>query len=113
MKKDKAINLIKNNLGLNLNLNNTNWSNINANGIWSMEPNIKRENDTLFQILNNNLSQNLHVFKLSPKNEVYAKLYKRNDKPVFRLLFDVDDLNFIETLKNINFKKYHIGSIKY
>lgn len=113
MTKDIAIFLVKNKLGVDLSLNNTNWSNINSNGIWSVEPNVNRTNNILFLILNNNKSKKLHVFKISSKDEVFSRFYKRNDKPVYRLLFDVDDLKFVETLKDINFKKFYIGSVLY
>ena len=108
-----AIKEVNKKLNLNLNSNNTNWSNINSNGIWSMEPNLKRQNQKLYLLLNNNRTNKLHVFEISANHEVYKKLYIRKDRPVFRLLFDVSDTVFIETLENINFKNFLKGSIDY
>jgi hypothetical protein len=113
MTKDIAIKKINKELGLKLNNLNTNWSNINRNGIWSMEPNLERKEKKLFLLLNNNISMKLHVFEIPANNVIYEKLYVRNDRSVFRLLFNVDDHNFIETLKHINFNKFHKASINY
>lgn len=113
MTKEIAIKQINKELKLKLYNFNTNWSNINKNGIWSMEPNLERKKSNLFLVLNNNKTKKLHVFEIPAKNEVYEKLYVRNDKSVYRLLFNVDDYNFIETLKHINFNKFHKGSINY
>lgn len=46
MTKYTDIQLVNRKLDININTNNTNWSNINANGIWSMEPNLDRKNRT-------------------------------------------------------------------
>ncbi len=113
MTKELAINKINKELRLKLNNFNTNWSNINRNGIWSMEPNLERKRSNLYLVLNNNSTKKLHVFEIPANNEFYAKLYVRNDRSVFRLLFNIDDTNFIETLKHINFIKYHKASINY
>ena len=78
-----------------------------------MEPNLIRKNETLYLILNNNLTKKLHVFEISSNNEVYNKLYIRDDKSVFRLLFNVNDKQFTERLKFINFNKFHVGSFGY
>lgn len=113
MTKDLAIQLVNKKLSLKINSNNTNWSNINSNGIWSMEPNLDRQNRTLYLLLNNNHANKIHVFEIPANDEVYKKLYTRKDRPVFRLLFDVSDTVFIETLENINFKNFLKGSIDY
>jgi len=114
MTKDSAIQLVNKKLSLKLNTNNTNWSNINADGIWSMEPNLKRQNQTLYLLLNNNRTNKIHVFEIPANHAVYNSLYKRNDKPVFRLLFDVNDNEFNQTLHQlINFNNFHKGSIEY
>jgi hypothetical protein len=111
--KDNAIKLIKNKFDLNLNNYNTNWSNINANGIWSIEPNYTRKTQNLYLLLNNNNSKKIHIFKIPANNKVYEKLYSRNDKNVFRLLFNVHDTEFIETLMHINFKEFYIDFLQY
>lgn len=111
--KDNAIRLINNKFDLNLNNYNTNWSNINANGIWSIEPNFERETQNLYLLLNNNNSKKIHIFKIPANNKVYEKLYSRNDKNVFRLLFNVHDSEFIETLKDIDFKEFYINFLQY
>lgn len=113
MTKDSAIQLVNKTLGLKINNTNTNWSNINADGIWSMEPNLDRQNRTLYLLLNNNLTNRLHVFEVPANHNVYNSLYKRNDRPVFRLLFNVSDNEFYENLGNINFNNFHKGSIEY
>ena len=113
MTKDAAIQLINKKLSLKLNSNNTNWSNINADGIWSMEPNLKRQNQKLYLLLNNNRTNKLHVFEIPANHEDYKKLYIRKDRPVFRLLFDVSDSQFNEKLGDVNFKNFLKGSIDY
>jgi hypothetical protein len=111
MTKESAIQLVNKKLNLNLNSNNTNWSNINSNGIWSIEPNCERRAHKLYLLLNNNRSNRIHVFEIPANDLVYNKLYSRNDKNVYRLLFKVSDSEFSETLKNIDFIKFHKGSI--
>jgi hypothetical protein len=113
MTKDTAIQLVNKKLSLKLNSNNTNWSNINADGIWSMEPNLKRQNQKLYLLLNNNRTNKLHFFEIPANHEDYKKLYIRKDRPVFRLLFDVSDSKFNEKLGDVNFKNFHKGSIDY
>jgi hypothetical protein len=115
MTKDIAIQLVNKKLGLKINSNNTNWSNINGNGIWSMEPNLERKNQTLYLLLNNNRTNIIHVFVISANHEIYNNLYIRNDKPVFRLLFDVSDTEFNEKLGEgkVNFINFHKSSINY
>jgi len=93
-----------------LSIQNTNWSTINSDGTWSVEPNLNRAKKDWYLILYNNKSNKIHLFKVPQNDKVYDKLYTRKDRPVFRLVFDVDDKNFKEKQKNINFKKFHIGS---
>ncbi len=113
MTKESAIQLVKKKLNLNLNSNNTNWSNINSNGIWSMEPNCERQFQKLHLLLNNNRSNKIHVFKIPANHSVYNVLYSRNDRNVYRLLFEVNDINFIEILKHINFQNFYQGFVEY
>ncbi len=109
MTKDIAIQTVNKTLGLNLNSTNTNWSNINTNGIWSIEPNRDRRHQKLYLLLNNNLSNKIHVFEIPANHEVYNKLYIRKDKNVFRILFNISDTEFIETLRHINFINFYKG----
>jgi hypothetical protein len=62
MTKYEAIKEVNKSLHLNLNSTDTNWSNINSNGIWSMEPNCARKKQKLYLLLNNNRSKKIHVF---------------------------------------------------
>jgi hypothetical protein len=113
MTKDKAIKEVNKKLNLNLNSNNTNWSNINSNGIWSMEPNCVRKAVKLYLLLNNNRSNKIHAFEIPANHSVYDRLYVRVKKGVFRLVFNVSDTEFIETLKHINFINFYKGFIEY
>ena len=113
MIKDTAIQIVNKKLGLKINNNNTNWSNINSSGKWSMEPNLERQNRTLYLLLNNNHTNKLHVFEIPSNHAVYDNLYVRDNKGVYRLVFNVNDSEFIEILRHINFKKFHKGSIEY
>lgn len=113
MTKEYAISQINEKFDLKLNRINTNWSNINSNGIWSIEPNCIRKGFNLYLLLNNNHSKKIHLFEISANHIVYNKLYVRNDKNVFRLLFNVSDKEFIETLKHINFDNFYKGFIEY
>jgi hypothetical protein len=112
MTKEIAIRNINKSLGLNLNLTNTNWSNINSNGKWSIEPNRDRSHHKLYLLLNNNHSYKIHVFEIPANHDVYNKLYYRNDKNVYRLLFNVSDDEFIETLRHVNFINFYKGFVK-
>ena len=111
--KENAIYQINQKFDLKLNKLNTNWSNINANGIWSVEPNCNRISSNLYLLLNNNHSKKIHIFEIPANHNVYNHLYIRNDKNVFRLLFNVSDLHFIETLGHINFANFHKGFVEY
>lgn len=113
MTKELAIRQVNKELNLNLNSNNTNWSNINANGIWSMEPNFIRKTQRLYLLLNNSRSKKIHVFEVLPNHEVYKKLYVREKKGVYRLIFNVSDTIFIEILQHINFINFYKGCIDY
>ena len=113
MTKNAAIQLVNKKLSIKINSNNTNWSNINSNGIWSMEPKFDRQNRTLYLILNNNQTNKLHVFEIPANHNVYNELYVRDKKGVFRLVFDVSDTEFIEKLMHVNFKNFLKGSIDY
>ena len=113
MTKDSAIQLVNKKLNLNLNSNNTNWSNINDSGIWSIEPNCDRKSQKLHLLLHNNLSNKIHVFEIPANHDLYEKLYVRDKKGVFRLVFKISDTEFIETLENINFKNFHKGVVEY
>lgn len=112
MTKENAIKLIYQKFDLKLNSGNTNWSNINANGIWSMEPNCIRKAQKLYLLLNNNRSNKIHVFEIPANHSVYDRLYVREKKCVFRLVFNVSDTEFVETLKHINFKNFYKGFIE-
>jgi hypothetical protein len=111
--KDNAIKLINKKFQLKLDRDNTNWSNINSDGIWSMEPNLNRKDNELYLILNNNEIKKLHVFRIPANHSVYENLYVRKDKSVFRLLFNVHDTQFIETIMHINFKEFYIDFLQY
>ena len=113
MTKSSIINKINNKFNLNLNPSNTNLSNINANGIWSMEPNFKRSTSKLYLVLNNNITRKAHVFEIPANHSVYEKLYVRDKKGVYRLIFNVSDTEFIENLKYINFINFYKGFIEY
>ena len=113
MNKDRAIKEVNKRLNLNLSSNNTNWSNINSSGIWSLEPNCVRKAKILYLLLNNNRSNKIHAFEIPANHEVYSRLYSRNDRNVYRLLFNVSDTEFIETLKHVNFINFYKGFIDY
>lgn len=113
MTKEIALKNVSETFRLNLNSTNTNWSNINSNGIWSIEPNCSRRTQKLYLILNNNHSKKIHVFEIPSNHDVYNKLYVRKDRNVYRLLFNISDSEFIETLKYINFKNFYKGFLDY
>jgi hypothetical protein len=113
MTKNSAIQLVNKMLNLNLSSNNTNWSNINSSGIWSMEPDCVRKTKKLYLLLNNNHSKKIHAFEIPANHGVYDKLYLRDKKGVYRLVFNVSDTEFIETLKHVNFINFYKGFIDY
>ena len=113
MTKNQLISHINNIHNSKLNNSNTNFSNINSNGIWSMEPNFKRSTSKLYLVLNNNMTKKAHFFEIPANNSVYEKLYVRDKKGVYRLIFNVSDTEFIENLKYINFINFYKGFVEY
>ena len=111
--KPRAIELLKNEFSEPLSNLNTNWSVINKSGFWSVEPNFERANHDWFLILNNNKAKKLHLFKVTKMHSVYSNLYRREDKEVYRLVFEVDDKQFVEKSEKISFNKFYIGTCKY
>ena len=113
MTKNQLISHINNIHNSKLNNSNTNFSNINSNGIWSMEPNFKRSTDKLYLVLNNNMTKKAHFFEIPANHSIYEKLYVRDKKGVYRLIFNVSDTEFIENLKFINFINFYKGFVEY
>ena len=112
MNKGTAMKEVNKKLNINLNSNNTNWTNINSNGIWSIEPNCDKKVKKLYLLLHNKRSNKIHVFEIPANHSVYNELYS-NNTIVYRLLFEVNDTNFIETLRHIDFKNFYLDIIDY
>ena len=113
MNKENAINLFNQKFNLKLNNGNTNWSNITANGVWWIEPNLNRSEKDWFLILHNNNSKKIHVFEFPQNHTVFNRFKIRKDKPRYALEFDVNDHKFKEKNKDIDFKPYHKATIEY
>ena len=90
-----------------------NISTINKSGDYSVEPNFKRAEDQWCLVLINNKVKTCSVFKIPKKHPVYEKLYQRNDKPVFRLIFDPDDKNYREKQSSVRFDHFLVGTLEY
>lgn len=109
----KVINVILNTLGISIEKSKTNLSTINSNGIYSVEPNFERQNDIWHLILINTQKRKLYIFSIPPNHSIYRVLYRREDKKVFRLLFDIDDLTFREHLSHERLENFLVGEYSY
>lgn len=112
-KNNKIINIVFNTINKKLNKSQLNSSSINKNGIYSVEPNFRRKENDWHLVLINNREKKLFVFEIPKNHLVYDKLYKRPDKDRYRLLFDLDDMSFIESLRHESFSKFLIGTCEY
>ncbi|WP_288955760.1 Swt1 family HEPN domain-containing protein [uncultured Polaribacter sp.] len=99
----KVISFLNNKTGLTINKNNANLSTINKNGIYSVEPNFGRKNGIWHLILINTNKKTIYFFNVPKNHSIYSRLYTRDDKEVFRLLFDIDDKSFTEKMTNEKF----------
>lgn len=111
--KRRVINLIFNTIGVNIDSSNVNLSTINANGIYSVEPNLKRKNNDWHLLLINTNKRVIYVFNIPSNDYIYTHLYQRDDKDVYRLIFKIDDLSFTDNLSDQKFDKYLEGECKY
>jgi hypothetical protein len=105
-KKRNVINLIYNTTGIKIDISNVNLSTINSNGIYSVEPNFDRPNHDWHLILINTQKRKVFVFNIPAHHKIYSKLYTREDKNVFRLLFDIDDPSFREHFSHERFNNF-------
>lgn len=112
-KNDKIINLVFNSIGLKLDKSQLNSSTINNTGIYSVEPNFNRKDKDWYLVLINTKIKKLYIFCVPSNHSLYNKLYFRDKKNVYRLLFNVADENFIELQKSIRFDKFLVGECTY
>lgn len=114
MTKKAAIELVKKALNLKLNSKNTVLILINDDNKWMSKFEQEKKHQKLYILLNNSHSKKLHVFEIPANHLVYNLLY---DKPfnenIFRLMFDVQDDEFIELFIHFNFKRFLNWSINY
>ena len=111
--KRQVINLILNTTGVNIDSAHVNLSTINATGEYSVEPNLSRKNNNWFLLLINTDIRIIYVFKIPSNDMIYSKLYKRNDKPVYRLMFNIDDKTFTDTRSHESLSHFKIEECKY
>ena len=111
--KRQVINLILNTTGVNIDSAHVNLSTINATGEYSVEPNLSRKNNNWFLLLINTDIRIIYVFKIPRNDMIYSKLYKRNDKPVYRLMFNIDDKTFTDTRSHESLSHFKIEECKY
>tara|TARA_B110000114_G_C14748544_1_gene260039 strand:+ start:121 stop:480 length:360 start_codon:yes stop_codon:yes gene_type:complete len=112
-KNEKIINIVYNRTGIKLNKAQLNLSTINQTGEYSVEPNFKRKLDDWHLVLINTRQKIIFIFIIPKNHNLYSNLYKRNDKSVYRLIFDVNDMNFREKLRYERFDKYLIAQCEY
>lgn len=113
-KPAQAIALVNKELNLRMHSKNTNLSNINnSTGMWSVEPNCDRKTHTLYLLLNNSHSRKIHVFEIPANDDIYNKLYLREDKNVYRLVFEVDDKKFIEKATDVDLLPFRKHVLNY
>lgn len=108
--KNMLANLIFNTVGIDIKKDSFNISTINSSGIYSVEPNKNSPHSEWFLCLIDTRSMLAHLFKLPANAEVYKRLYFREDKQRFRLIFNLSDLDFLEKLSGERFNKYLIES---
>lgn len=109
MTEDKAVKIITNKFGLELHDKNTHWSE-NFGDVWTLKMYINSKNINSYIILNNNKTKKIHVFEIKANDEIYNKLFGGN---YYSLAFFLNDSTFVENFSLTNFKKFHIGTIKY
>lgn len=109
----KVINLIFNTTGVHVDRSNANLSTINSSGLYSVEPNFERIHNNWYLILINTQNKTIYVLNIPANNSVYEQLYKRNDKDVYRLIFDIDDTYFREKLSRERFDRFLEGECRY
>jgi len=111
--KKKVINVIFNTKRIYVDNPYTNLSTINSNNIYSVEPNFKRKDNDWYLLLINTEKRTIYVFKIPSNDNVYSKLHKRDDKDVYRLTFDIDDLTFEDKSSQQKFDIYLEGECNY
>ena len=111
--KTKIINYIKNVSGEIINNNNFNISTINKTGKYSVEPNQNCLNSDWHLCLINTKKQTIYYFLIPSKSAIYEKLYFREDKNKYRLLFETTDKKFTESSCHEHFRKFLKEDIKY
>ncbi|WP_417238770.1 Swt1 family HEPN domain-containing protein [Bizionia sp.] len=109
----RIINLILNTTGIPIDRSNANLSTINTNGIYSVEPNLNRIKSNWHLILVNTKTKVIYVFSVPTNHSIYDKLYQRDDKDVYRLLFNVDDSVFTEKHSHIRFDQFLETQLNY
>lgn len=108
----KLLNVIQNTLGIRIDKRNFNKSTINSNGKYSVEPNQKCPNADWFLCLINTRTMEVNVFTVPANSSIYSKLYFREDKSRYRLVFGTSDRNFIDELSKERFDRFITGSFK-
>lgn len=104
--KKMVINVIQNTKRICVDRSYTNLSTINSNNIYSVEPNFKRKDNDWYLLLINTVKRTIYVFKIPLNDNVYSKLDKRDDKGVYRLTFDIDDLTFRDKVSGVKFDNF-------
>ena len=109
----KVIDYIFNETKVAVDKKNSNLSTINKNGIYSVEPNLNRIENDWFLILIDTDKTIMYLFKVPANHKIYEKLYKREDKNVYRLLFDIGESTFTDKLSGEKFNIFLSKTIKY
>jgi hypothetical protein len=104
--KTKIKNYIRNVGNKSIDRNNFNISTINRNGVYSVEPNENCPQSDWHLCLINTQKQKIHYFLIPSESAVYRKLYFRKDTNRYRLIFEITDKNFRESIKGEHFGKF-------
>ena len=110
--KTKLLNVIYNTTGIRVDKLNFNLSTINKNGIYSVEPNWKRPYSEWFLILINTQTMRVYLFQIPAHSNIYKNLYRREEKEVFRSIFNLGDDQFTDTLSGVRFDQFLTSSFK-
>ncbi len=113
MNKAEAINRTIKESSLDLNNQNTIFSNLGSSlDLWWLEPSNDKFKTGFYIILNNNHTKKLLLFKI-PKDEIdKSKFRQREEKGVSQIIIPISNTKYVDR-KGFNFTKYLVAEINY
>lgn len=91
-----------------IDINFFNLSTINSTGKFSVEPKLGSEEQEWFLALVDTSKNIINFFIVPANSSVYNKLYVREDKQVYRLIFPLNDISYREEYSYERFDKFQV-----